>query len=492
MKFGKASTPRPAGRLLEADDHLGEGSTVRLAGGGSVRLGRPLGAGGEGAIFAVDDSTVCKIYHPDRRNERLRDKIAFMVGRRVEDPRLAWPTATALDGAGRFVGCLMPLMRGIPLQPTFFQKPLIERTLPGWNRRHFVRVARGAVDIVTLLHGQGAIVGDLNPCNFLVREGGVVSLIDCDSLQIEDFGCPVGQEPFTRPERQGIPYDRYLRDVDDDLFALATLLFLILMPGKAPYCCKDGEGPRENILKRAFPYPIGGKRAMNVPEGPWLFNWSHFPGELKAAFHAVFAEGKRVTLERWVKTLDGYARALEAGKEKDALFFEHYRIWDEVRVACDECGRATPMERRRVAQARAKGWRLCCPACVRAHKRRRVAEEAAAGGAEMVRCAHCGQTFRMSRAKIEQNVRFGYAHLCFACFDKECVKRMCANCGTPFYAKREKAEALAASGIRPLCRKCRPGAVRNGGGPANANVMPENRENREPPSLVSLLKSFFG
>ena len=81
----------------------------------------------------------------------------------------------------------------------------------------------------------------------LNKEDKKVYLIDCDSYQVDSFPCPVGTQEFTPPELQGVDFRYRLRDVNNELFSLAVMLFTILMPGQKPYAAKDNGDIIENI-----------------------------------------------------------------------------------------------------------------------------------------------------------------------------------------------------------------------------------------------------
>lgn len=88
---------------------------------------------------------------------------------------------------------------------------------------------------VDYLHERNIILGDINPANILVVSPKEVYFVDTDSYQIENFPCPVGTDNFTAREIQGKNYAEFLHMMGNEYFALATLLFMIIVPGKPPY-----------------------------------------------------------------------------------------------------------------------------------------------------------------------------------------------------------------------------------------------------------------
>ena len=91
--------------------------------------------------------------------------------------------------------------------------------------------------------------------NLLVTEDSTnIWMVDTDSFQIENFPCPVGTVNFTAPEIQGRKYPEFLRSKEHELFAVATMLFMLLHPGKPPYSQQGGGSPSDNIKAMDFPY----------------------------------------------------------------------------------------------------------------------------------------------------------------------------------------------------------------------------------------------
>lgn len=106
---------------------------------------------------------------------------------------------------------------------------------PQWNRMHLVELACTILRKIDKLHQYNVLIGDINPDNILLVDEKTVYFVDTDSYQVGAYPCPVGTDTFTPAARQGMDYSTFLRTKEDELFAVATLLFVILFPGKAPY-----------------------------------------------------------------------------------------------------------------------------------------------------------------------------------------------------------------------------------------------------------------
>lgn len=379
-----AGTPQP----IRVSSIPGEGQPVVTEAGAAFTLGRALANGGEGTIHDVGGGKVAKIYKAERLTDRTLAKLKIMTGKPVAIDGVCWPEAVLYNARREPVGYVMPRAEGISLDTSVFKKPLLLKKLPAWKRVDLVRVAIRVAEIVGELHGRNVILGDINQGNILVKPDGTVTFVDLDSAQIEGYPCPVGMINFTRPERHGQDYSTYLRDFDDDRFALAVMLFMILVPGKPPYSHAGGGDPGENIRKRHFPYPFGRRGGGGVPDGPWRFIWSHFSHKVKEAFHRAFAEGALMQPAEWIKILKTYEGAITRGKmdpdqgneifptrskrlsaEVQSLF--NIRQEERVEFSCRTCSK--PFEMPRSRAARLGHTPDQCPDCVKAERLQRQA-----------------------------------------------------------------------------------------------------------------------
>jgi hypothetical protein len=307
-----------------------------------------------------------------------------MVSREVRIQGVCWPTDLVDTLSGGFAGYLMPKAVGKMLKTAVFAKPLLQRTFPHWTRAHLTQLAITLLQTIDRLHRLNVFVGDINPQNILVQDEHRIAIVDVDSFQVEGFPCPVGTETFTPPERQGQPYDRFLRSLDDELFAVTTLLFMILFPGKAPYSSQGGGEAIENILNKRFAY--GRDADGRPPVGSWQFIWSHLHPGLKDDFTAVFANGARVPIEHLVLHLQRSMADVREGRRSDALFPDKPRQREgaTIRARCDSCPPDKAEQDISVSLAerlREQGRSFRCSACAALRKIDRL---------ESTRDADCG------------------------------------------------------------------------------------------------------
>lgn len=361
------------------------GEVVRLASGGTFRLGREIKSGGEGVIFETElAGQVCKVYHSNRLTRLKQKKIELMVSRRISRPGICWPTETVTNAAGEFVGYIMPLAHGETMQSAMFVKPKLEKTFPNWTRRDLVNIAGTFIDHVAFLHAHNIIIGDINPQNLLVTgNSDEVWMVDTDSFQIEAFPCPVGTVNFTAAEVQGRNYTDFLRTVDHELFAVATMIFMILFPGKPPYSQQGGGSPAENIKSKNFPYRFykdAGPTALEVtgkdaPQGPWQYIWANLPVPIRSAFFSTFREDSRTTVHQWISLLVNYRDRLARGAISNELFPQSFPVRDPVQALCGKCVKSFTASQKYVDKLAADAKQPWCPPCTNRFRVEKLARQ---------------------------------------------------------------------------------------------------------------------
>lgn len=366
-----------------------EGDRVYTRTGGTL-LTRELAAGGEGKIYETDTGLIAKIYKKERITLRRREKISLMLSKKIEYPGICYPVEILYNENHEFVGYLMPKAKGKELQKSVFVKKLFKRSFPNWTKKDTVQLALTILEKIIYLNSHGIIMGDINPMNILVVSPTEVYFVDTDSYQVEDFPCPVGTVNFTAPEIQGVSFSEFLRSPAHERFAIATLMFMLMLPGKPPYSQRGGEGPQQNILNMDFSYPYHDFYNGKTPKGPWAAMWSHLPDAVQEAFFCSFrinecfsSPEKRLSGEDWYTLFSEYlgllgdARWEEIDREALELFPRGFRANDPSRPrvskkskhkkkrlpTCKDCGKAFEKEKLKAG---------LCPDCLKKEEKRRL------------------------------------------------------------------------------------------------------------------------
>jgi serine/threonine protein kinase len=283
---------------------------------------------------------------------------------------------------------------GTEIKTSIFIPPLFTQKFPNWNRWHLAKTALNILEKVEKLHQYNIILGDINPSNILLNNENDIYFIDTDSFQIEDYPCSVGMVPYTRKIHHGKRYESYLRTKNDDIYAIATLVFQLMLPGKLPYSFSGGGSEKENMKPENFPYKCyDGKGYNNAPDGQWVYIWSHLPKKLKLLFCRIFKKNENISLSELIKEMKSYIWQLEQGHQTNDIFPLTYKQIDNngnilkddfTEFKCKICGNKFAIPNKRIEEFKAKGWKLPtkCDICknIKDH--------------DLKKCAKCGKTFK--------------------------------------------------------------------------------------------------
>lgn len=423
----------------------------------TLKLGDFIADGGEGTVYdvTVGDGTglpaVIKIFKPgevgDKKPFYSRKKVELLINSGVRNPAICFPEAIAYNNAGKKVGYIMPKAKGVTLHRLLLSKQSINKAFPGATKKEMVQLCISIINAVKYLHDRNIIIGDLQWDNILVESPTKITVIDTDSFQLNEFPCPVGKVVFTPPERQNMAYGSYLRTFSDDLFALATLLFIIMIPGKFPYDMRGGEDVQGNILAGDFSYPYGDKTNGLVPMGNWRFCWSHLPRELKAAFYGTFRRDadhylpeKRIPAKEWLAIFKNYLNRIDNGEigKIDTMSLDLFPVRLKHQkgveyVRCKDCG----IEYSKDIIERGHGY---CPRCLL--------------NGDEYECAECGTP--MVHTRKEQLEGRPKHPTCPNCFEKNKAPyeyRICPNDNRQFCITIGEQKFLTSKGL-PLYKFC--------------------------------------
>ena len=470
--------------LLPLERMVQPGDVLRTSNGGSVRIMEPLmeksvinnGAeqvaeGGEGTLYVTDvPGQVAKLYHREQLTQGRKEKLEAMIETRVKISGVCWPS-TALYRNDQFVGYLMPQApKGArPLGLSVFQlaKEAVQKgDMSGWDRMSLVQVAKAIANAMHALHSKNILMGDVNAANFLIlpEEGRDVSgdegankkskagkkmsvyLVDCDSYQFDGYPCPVGTEVYTHPgtkERLGIQgplqFGTFLRTKEEEQYALAILLFQILMLGQSPFSNKAGLSFTEAMKQKVFPYTL--EEVDDVPEGDAWMIWKNLTKHVQTAFLEVFKEWKPIAADEWVRYLEGYANAIKKFNFSRELIPTKYVEYNKenpvfVDLVCINCGKEFNKHKKWVENRKAEAIRL--------HREPRYFCGVCTGFLETNRtipmdliCELCGKTFEGTREQGYLNHKLGERLLCQDCLNPTVY---CMVCGAPYMTTRWKLE----------------------------------------------------
>ncbi|MFD6092657.1 hypothetical protein ACFWGN_11100 [Oerskovia sp. NPDC060338] len=280
---------------------------------GTFVLGPLVGEGGEGSVYeGADKKTVVKIFDKDHVTRHRQEKIHLLVSHGLQLQGVCVPSALVRNSDGEFVGYVMPRASGREFQRTIFNKRKFAKEFPTWTKADLVDVCISFLEKVQYLHSLNIVVGDINPKNLMVDDRKNVFIIDVDSWQAEGYPCPVGTPMFTSPAMLGKAYAEDLRTMEDEFFAVATMLFMVVMTGQFPYIRTGTDGDVVQLIKEGnFAFQYENRNNKDQPNGDWKYMWSHIHKPVKDLFwHTFHKEGKRYkkrpTATEWLDAFRAY------------------------------------------------------------------------------------------------------------------------------------------------------------------------------------------
>lgn len=327
-----------------------ENDTVLLSDNKNIKLGKKIAAGGEGTIYEVDEKRVCKIYFSEKTTKLRYEKILKMLEVPIDNPSICWPIDMVRNTHGEFVGYIMPKAKGSTLKTGIFFPQVFKTKYPNWTKADLVQLCITILEGMEFLHKRNIIIGDINPYNILFESSTKVYFVDTDSFQIEKFSCPVGTIDFSAPEIVDKDRLTFMRNFGHEYFAVASLLFMLMLPGKSPYSKQGGGNTADNIKAMDFAYPYKAASTGKIPEGAWRFIWSNLPSYLKQAFYETFRHGQpystnatRKSSSEWLSIMRRYKADLDRkifdDDEMYKIFAERFKLYkDTIYKNCPSCG----------------------------------------------------------------------------------------------------------------------------------------------------------
>lgn len=304
-------------------------------------LDKKIAEGGEGTVFSVVGlpDMLVKIFNDKKVNSAERSfysrkKVELLLESNIRKrPDVCFPVAKVTDKNGNYIGYIMPKADGISMNRLLIgsQTTIKEYFGENTNRKQTVELCIAFLKAVKFLHDNNIVIGDIRPENIIVKNPTEIAIIDTDSFQLNEFTCPVGIPLYTAPERitddfKMINKSTFMKKKSDDCFAVATILFQILMPAKEPYSKSDSAEEDLEAIKNgifAYPHPNMSQRATTAqaPKGNWRFCWSHTYRDVRAMLYETFMKGSehylpenRYTVNDWLKVFKLYYKKITSGE----------------------------------------------------------------------------------------------------------------------------------------------------------------------------------
>ncbi len=330
-----------------------------------IRLrSKPLNQGADGLIYAAPGGKLAlKLYHEPAKDPERPQKIRQMLQTPPDDAGMvhfAWPIAELNNRRGQFVGYAMPLLAVAEyanLDLLLTRKGRQLGKLPE-SRDFRIKAATHLANRVAQLHARGHCIVDLKPANMLVnRKTADIVVVDCDGFAIQGDGNHIPAHQYTTgyiaPEawqQQDKPEDL---GQQQDLFALAVIIFQLLNEGLHPYQgIPGGKVPvpgdtQSRIGENLFAY----SRQPNprLKPSPWSLH-RDFPPALRQAFDSAFSStSRRPNAERWANLLQSLASQF-----KDCRKDRKHRFWGQQCPLCQQSSVSVKVKKPKPRAARGR------------------------------------------------------------------------------------------------------------------------------------------
>lgn len=430
------------------------GSTVHIMYNGKfsdINLIEKIGSGGEADIYSTNTPFVAKIYKAGKITRRKYEKIKLMISKDIRCPGVCYPVAALYNDTNSYIGFLMPKAKGYELQRSIFIKPRFQQIFPSWRKRDTVELCVTILEKIKYLHDRNIIMGDINPANIMVVSPKEVYFVDVDSYQVEGFPCPVGTINYTAPEIQNRNFGDFIRTIGNENFAVATLMFMIMLPGKPPYSQQGGEDQATNIINGNFSYPFGDNSNKKTPDGPWRFIWSHLTYDIKKYFYTTFrkgeeryAENSRVTVDEWLSVFRYYLELLDSGKfgKQDKMSEELY-----------------PTRFKKNSSQTYITCKLCGEEVLESCSEQEICRNCLNKTISVNHCTRCGKEIEYTNYhKYIKNAKpFTLCNDCYEWGNRIYTTQRCSDCGERFDISNKEHEFYASKGfeIPKRCKHCR-------------------------------------
>ena len=297
----------------------------------------PFAKGGEGAVHRIlspiSHTHMCaKIYFPKARTPSRQKKIEFMIKAppsklKSHNHIVCWPVEVLL-ASGEFSGFTMPLAFDQSIQLYELCTTKLKAKLEvSWHTKFDRESGVGVqsrlklcTNLAAAIHSihsmQNYVLVDMKPQNILVTDGGKVSIIDCDSIQIAQngrviFPAPVATPEYIPPEGANINPTINVVNQTWDRFSMAIMFYEVIF-GLHPYAAsfsgrfQDSVTIDSKIKDGLF---VHGKNKVFLAVLPSLHkNFGVIPQKLKQLFIRAFDSGHRMpdvrpTAEEWGLTI---------------------------------------------------------------------------------------------------------------------------------------------------------------------------------------------
>lgn len=282
-----------------------------------ISLGNLIAQGAAGTVYHVVNypGVVIKIYKNKNNLKFYKNKISAMLAARPNLPdityngknyvQIAWPKSLVIDDTSTFIGFMMP-------EVDITSSTELENILQKKARKNFgisddyslrVRLAANLSALISELHSLNHFMIDMKPINLrCYPDVQYMAILDTDGFSINGqirYNADQFSDEYIAPEAKGLKPETL--GEEQDLFALATIIFRLLNNGLHPYQGIDiNQNHPSSLQERIF----AGLYSYGVKPNP-VVNPS------KQSIHTFLEDDTRVLFDRSFQVSQSRPKASE-------------------------------------------------------------------------------------------------------------------------------------------------------------------------------------
>lgn len=304
-----------------------EGSKVKIKyvkSEGQTNLGSVIGGGGEGKIYSISDepNECIKIYDGESWKYDTLEKVSAMINDNEslkfdEKAHICWPKELVIFKEDYYVGFTMDK---VPSGARTISSIIDNISRNEWQlqRIDLVEICKKIIYQFRCLHNAGLLMGDVNLKNIMISKGEAphefeAYFIDVDSYQYKDFLCNTGVDDFASKrilEEQQMKDTgfRIKREIEDEYFAEAMLIFEVLFLGDYPYKI-EGDVVSE-IIRGKYRFAKNVFRNDHFAKDKYNYIYHNLTYEMQVMFENIFThneKAKKYDDDEFLNLLSGLA-----------------------------------------------------------------------------------------------------------------------------------------------------------------------------------------
>ena len=217
---------------------------------------------------------------------------------------IVMPQELIFDKNKQFIGYQMDKVKGIELG-VLLLKGNRKKYFPNYTVKDLVDMSITIIDAYSSLHKQQIIACDVNFRNILVNSSKEVYIIDADSFQV-DKPSSAGMIEYQKHSRHGYKFGTYMRNIDDDTYAIQVVVFQILHYGGLPY----GSTNIDDIKALNFELNPKNKHIVSSFKPEVIKSYHNLSYELRVMFYEIFKNLKNISISDFKESLLDYRQQL--------------------------------------------------------------------------------------------------------------------------------------------------------------------------------------